>query len=101
MSRTIVVCVSVALLTGGAVARGQHPFDPALKKLMPKDQLEFTEKVEELDALAWKLPFRVRDDTKRAEENEKLGTEVTRLQEALVQKLKTEGLKGWVGRCGV
>lgn len=101
MSRTIVVFASVALLTGGAVARGDHPFDPALKKLMPKDQLEFVEKIEQLNADAGKVIFRFRDEAGRAKENERLGTEMTRLQQALVTKLKTEGLTGWVGKCGI
>jgi hypothetical protein len=102
MCRTIAAfAFATAFLTGDGVARGQNAFDPALKKLMPKDQLEFVEKVESLNAQAGKLLFQFRDAQKRAEENERLGTEVTHLQETLANKLKTEGLKGWVGLCGV
>jgi hypothetical protein len=101
MKRTIVVLATAIILTHSGAIYGQNAFDPALKKLMPKDQLEFVEKVESLNEQNSKLLFRIRDAKQRAEENERLGTEVTRLQEALVKKLKTEGLKGWVGQCGV
>ena len=101
MNRRGVVFALVMVLSCVGVAGAHDPFDPALKKLMPKDQLEFTEKVEALSEQHEKLLFRFRDSGQRQEENVRLGSEVTKLQEALVNKLKTEGLKGWVGKCGI
>lgn len=101
MKRASFILAAAIILTCGSVVCGQNNFDPALKKLMPKDQLEFTEKVESLNEQAAKLLFRFRDADQRKAENERLGSEVTKLQQGLVNKLKTEGLKGWVGQCGV
>jgi hypothetical protein len=100
MKRTIVVFAAAILLTCGTAARGQWAgYDPAVKKLMPKDQLEILEKFEALAEQHRTLLFRIKDEKKRGEENLRLGAEVRKLQEVLTTKLQTEGLKGWVGVC--
>jgi hypothetical protein len=102
MKRTIVALAVAALLTCGAAARGQYEkFDPAAKKLMPKDQLEIVERLEALAEKHRTLLFRIKDAKKRGEENERLAAETRVIQEALTKKLQTEGLTGWVGVCHI
>jgi hypothetical protein len=100
MNRTLIVVVSAVLvLTCSDSSRGQENFDPALKKLMPKDQLEFVEKMEALNTRFWSEIPRIKDATKRGEFNEQLGSEAREIQAAIVKKLQTEGVKDWVGTC--
>jgi hypothetical protein len=82
-------------------ARGQEKFDAALKKLMPKDQLEISEKMEDLTQRHSTLLFRIRDAGKRKIENEQLGTEMRQIQDDLGKKVKSDGLKSWIGRVGI
>ena len=66
MTRMIALFAVAMLLIGGA-ARGQDKFDPAVKKLMPKDQLELAEKMEALTEKHATLLFRIKDAGKRRE----------------------------------
>jgi hypothetical protein len=99
MKCTIAAFAAAVLLTCGAAARGEDKFDPAVKKLMPKDQLDIVERMEALAEKHGTLLFRVKDAKKRREENERLATEARGIQDEIANKLKTEGLKGWVGKC--
>jgi hypothetical protein len=99
MKRTIVLFAFTLLLTCGAAARGQYKFDPAVKKLMPKDQLEIVERLEVLAERHSTLLFRIKDAKKRGEENERLAAEMRVIQEELTKKLQSEGLTEWVGVC--
>jgi hypothetical protein len=102
MNRIVVALAGAILLTGGQAARGQwEPFDPAIKKLMPKDQIEFVEKTEALADLHRTQLSRIKDAKKRAEDNEQLAAKMKDLHESLMNKLKTDGLKDWVFRCDV
>ena len=102
MKRVVVALAGVVLLAGGGTARGQwEPFDPALKKFMPKDQLEFVEKAQALADLHHTLLSRIPDAKKRGEENEMLAARMRELHASLVQKLNTEGLKDWVCKTDV
>jgi hypothetical protein len=102
MNRSIALVASAILLSCGPAARGQwEKYPPAMKKLMPKDQLEIFEKAEAIAELHHSLLFRIKDAKKRDEENEKLGAQSRELQETIVKKLKTEGLKGWIGTCDI
>jgi hypothetical protein len=102
MNRVVVALAGIVVLTGGEAVRGQwEPFDPAIKKFMPKDQLEFVEKTEALADLHRTQLSRIRDAKKRGEDNEQLAAKMKDLHESLVNKLKTEGLKDWVFRCDV
>jgi hypothetical protein len=102
MNRTIVTLAALILLAGGAAARGQwDKYDPAVKKLMPKDQREIVERMEVIAEQHKTLLFRIKDAKKRGEENEKLAAQAREVQEAVVKKLQTEGLTGWVGVCNI
>jgi hypothetical protein len=101
MTRTAAIVVIVLLVVARPSAHGQDKFDPAIKKLMPKDQLEFAEKMEDLTERHSTLLSRVKDAGKRKIENEQLGTEVRQIQEDLGNKVKSDGLKGWIGRVGI
>jgi hypothetical protein len=96
MNRAHAVLASIVVLACGTVASGFDPYPPELKKLMPRDQLEIFEKMEALCKEHHDQFFRIKDSKKRAEENEKLAAEARRLHEIIVNKLKTEGLNGWV-----
>jgi hypothetical protein len=101
MIRSIAAVVSAVALTCGA-AHGQYEkYDPVIKKFMPKDQLEIFEKSEALAEQHHSLLFRIKDAKKRDEENERIAAQARELQELIVKKLKTEGLKGWVGACSI
>jgi hypothetical protein len=102
MNRIVVALAGIVLLAGGNAAQGQwDPFEPAIKKLMPKDQLEFVEKTEALADLHRTQLSRIKDAKKRSEDNEQLAAKMKDLHESLVNKLKTDGLKDWVFRCDV
>ena len=101
MNRTLAGLAGLVLLgcSSAASARDKHP--AALKRLMPPEQLALAERMEYLTEQHATLLSRIKDAKQRRVENEKLGAEVRRLQEALVNRLRTEGLNGWVGTCGV
>lgn len=102
MNRLIVALAASILLTCGAAARGQwNKYDPAAKKLMPKDQLEIVERMEDLAEKHKTLLSRIKDAKKRGEENERIGAEQRRIQEEIAKKQQTEGLTGWVGVCHI
>jgi|GEM_PF-5722725 len=97
MNRTIALVASTVLLIPATAARGFDPYDPAVKKLMPADQLEIFEKMEALCKQEHDQFFAIKDTKKREEERQKLADASRRLHEQILNKLKTEGLKGWVG----
>ncbi len=103
MNRTIVsLAATLVLLACGAAAHGQwDKYDPAVKKLMPKDQREIVERMEIVAEKHKTLLFRIKNAKKRGEENEKLAAEARAIQEEVVKKLQTEGLTGWVGVCNI
>ena len=105
MKRVVVALAVVVMLAGGGAARGQwDPFDPTIKKYMPKDQLEFVEKTEALADLHRTQPLadQGRQEAQAFEENEQLAGKMRDLQESLVKKLKTDGVKlDWVFRSDV
>jgi hypothetical protein len=96
MKRPISLVVFALVLNAGS-AHAFDPYDPAVKKLMPKDQLEIFEKAESLGEQFWNMASKIKDAKKREEENERLAGEGRQLQETIVKKLQTTGLKDWVG----
>src|SRR4051812_46271315 len=101
MIRSLVAVVSTVLLTGGAARAQYEKYDAGMKKFMPKDQLEIFEKAEAIADLHHSLLFRIKDAKKRSEEEVRLAREGRELQELIVKKLKTEGLKGWIGTTSI
>jgi hypothetical protein len=97
MIRALAAIAFAVVLAPTAFAQGLDKYDPAVKKLMPKDQLELVEKIEVINEQSATLLFRNKDAKKRGEENERLGAEAHAIHETITQKLKTEGLKDWVG----
>jgi hypothetical protein len=98
MHRAIAV---FAALSFAAVACGQAGYNPNAKKLMPRDQLEVVEKLEELQHGYDGLLFRIKDAKQRGEENERLGSASRAIHESLVKKLQTEGVKDWIGKVDI
>jgi hypothetical protein len=101
MTRTAVLLAIFILIAAEASAPGQDKFDPAVKKLMPADQLEIAEKMEDLTKRHSTLLFRIKDAGKHKIENEQLGADVRKIQEDLGKKVTSDGLKGWVGKVGI
>lgn len=96
MFRASCLTAVLLLLSWNNLASAFDPYDPAVKKLMPKDQLEIFEKIEDLCKQDHEQFFRIKDRKKRDEEAERLGGQARQLYELIGQKVKTEGLKGWV-----
>ena len=101
MSRSIALLATAVVLSCGPVACGFNNYDPGAKKLMPKDQLEIFEKMESLAAQDWSLQSRIKDAKQRQEEKERIGAACRELHELMIKKLKTEGLKDWIGTCDI
>ncbi|HEX3150641.1 MAG TPA: hypothetical protein VHR66_21365 [Gemmataceae bacterium] len=101
MKRSIALLTTFVVLTCGPVACAFNPYDPGAKKLMPKDQLAIFEKMEALADQDWSLSSRIKEAKQRQEEKERIGTQARELHELMITKLKTEGLKDWIGTCDI